>query len=78
MRHTEIDVFQSELSAAFNNLLECRQKAFSAVNTKAFCARITLMNKLLKGFTFNEFLQDGAATFFRETNLFVWAFNALL
>ena len=75
--HADDDVFDTQLAAALDDLLHCRDKAFAAIEAKAFGAHIFDVEKLLKALGLDQLAQDRLAAFLGELDFFAVAFDPL-
>src|SRR5271155_1977004 len=78
MRHADNELAHAERAAALDDLLQCRDHRFGAVETKSLRPGEFHVAEFLKTFGFDQLVEDGALAFARERDLLVRAFNALL
>ena len=76
--HAQDDVLNTQLAAAFDDLLERRDQRFAAVQTKALGALVFDVEKLLEPFGLDQLVHDRQLAVLGEFDALVWAFDALL
>src|SRR6266576_3659715 len=78
MRHAEHDLFDAEIAAALDDLLERRNQRLAAVEAEALGAGELGVAELLEAFGLDQLVEDRALAFAREGDLLVGALDALL
>src|ERR1700744_5160382 len=78
MRHADDDFLYAEIAAALDDLLQRWDQRLAAVKTKGLGARELQMAEFFETFSFDELVEDGAASLAREGDFLVRTFDALL
>src|SRR5581483_7681383 len=71
MSHAQHDFLHAKLSATLDDLFECRNRRFTAVNSEALGAQEAQPAELLEAFRLHKLVQDRTLAFRRERNLLV-------
>lgn len=69
VRHTKHDFLETHLTAALDDLFQCRDQRFTAIEAETLGALVLDVDELLEAFRFDELRQNGLLAFRRESNL---------
>ena len=78
MRHADDDLFDAELAAALDDLLQRRDHGFGAVDAEALGAGVLHLAELLERLRLDQLVEDGAPAFRREADVLLLALDAVL
>ena len=76
MRHAEHDLLHAERAAPLDDLLECGDERFGAVEAETLGALVLDVDELLEAFGLDQLLQDRPLAFRREGDALVLTFDA--
>ena len=78
MRHAQNNLVDAQGTTALDDLFERRHHGFTAVQTETLGAGIFDIDEFFEAFGLYQFIQNGLAALFGESDFFVLSFDALL
>ena len=78
VRHAEDDLFNAQLTAPLDNLLNRRDQRFAPIEAEAFCPGVFDMQEFFEQLRRRQTLQNGAFAMDRKIGLVAGAFDAFL
>src|SRR5437870_2635588 len=78
MRHAQNDVLHTQRAAALDDLLECRDQRFRAIEAEALGAGVLDVEELFEALGLDQLVEDRLLAVRRELDLLVGPLHALL